>query len=93
MPDVNTTLWQEYIITTDLTIAFYQIPLSRNSMKYCGVITLFRCVRAYTRLFMDMPGSETVLEKLMCRILGDLLTEGKVAKIADDLYCRSNSYD
>jgi hypothetical protein len=29
----------------------------------------------------------TALEELMCRVLGDLLHEGVVAKIADDLYC------
>ena len=30
-----------------------------------------------------MPGSETALEELTCRVLGHLV----VAKIADDLYC------
>ena len=46
LPDVDTTLrtiaqWK-YIIVTDLTSAFYQIPLSKSSMKYCGVATPFR---------------------------------------------------
>ena len=41
MPDVDSTLrkiglWK-HIIATDLTNAFYQIPLSKASMKYCGV--------------------------------------------------------
>ncbi|KXJ10870.1 Transposon Ty3-G Gag-Pol polyprotein [Exaiptasia diaphana] len=36
---------------------------------------------------MGMPGSETALEEMMCRVLGDLIQEGCVAKIADDLYC------
>ena len=36
---------------------------------------------------MGIPGSEPALEELMCHILGDLLQEGCVAKIADDLYC------
>ena len=40
---------------------------------------------------MGMPGSETALEELMCRVLGDLLQEGVVAKLADDLYCGGNS--
>ncbi|MCG7866391.1 MAG: hypothetical protein JAY74_08440, partial [Candidatus Thiodiazotropha taylori] len=39
MPDVDSTLrtiaqWK-YIIQTDLTSAFYQIPLAKQSMKYC----------------------------------------------------------
>ncbi|XP_041374771.1 uncharacterized protein LOC121387650 [Gigantopelta aegis] len=40
---------------------------------------------------MGMPGSETALEELMCRVLGDLLTEGVVTKLADDLYCGGNT--
>ena len=40
-----------------------------------------------------MPGSETALEELNCRILGDLLQEGIVVKIADDLYCGADSAD
>ena len=95
LPDVDTTLrtivqWK-YIIVTDLTSAFYQIPLSKSSMKYCGVATPFRGIRAYTRCAMGMPGSETALEELMCRVLGDCLQDGIAAKLADDLYCGADS--
>ena len=75
------------IIQTDLTSAFYQIPLSKPSMKYCGVATPFRWVRIYTRCAMGMPGSETALEEHMCRVLGDCIQDGVVVKLADDLYC------
>ena len=97
MPNVDSTLrsiakWK-YLIATDLTSAFYQIPLSHESMKYCGVATPFRGVRVYTRCAMGMPGSETALEELMCRVLGDLLEKGVVAKLADDLYCGGNTVD
>ena len=56
LPDVDSTLrtiakWK-YIIVSDLTSAFYQIPLTKISMKYCGVATLFRGVRVYTRSAM-----------------------------------------
>ena len=95
LPDVNSTLQQigqwKYIICTDLSKAFYQIPLSKPSMKYCGVATPFRGVRVYTRCAMGMPGSETALEELMCRVLGHLLQNGSVAKLADDLYCGANT--
>ena len=40
---------------------------------------------------MGMPGSETALEEVMCRVLGSLLQDGSVAKIADDLYCSGNT--
>lgn len=95
MPDVDSTLRQiacwKYIVVSDLTSAFYQIPLAKESMKFCGVATPFRGVRVYTRCAMGMPGSETALEELMCRVLGDLLQDGVVAKLADDLYCGGNS--
>ena len=55
-------------------------------MKYCGVATPFKGLRVYTRAAMGMPGSEVALEELMCRVLGDLLQEGIVVKLADDLY-------
>lgn len=96
MPDVDSTLLKiacwKYIVVSDLSQAFYQIPLAKNSMKYCGVVTPFKGVRVYTRCAMGIPGSETALEELMCRVLGDLLQEGCVAKIADDLYCGGNSH-
>lgn len=97
LPDVDSTLrciaqWR-HIIVSDLTSAFYQIPLARESMKYCGVATPFRGVRVYARSAMGIPGSETALEELLCRVLGDLLQAGVVAKIADDLYCGGNSPD
>ncbi len=97
LPDVDSTLRQiaawKYIVTTDLTKAFYQIPLSLGSMKYCGVATPFRGIRVYARSAMGMPGSETALEELMSRVLGQLLKEGAVAKLADDLYCGGNTVE
>ncbi|KAK3103665.1 hypothetical protein FSP39_020858 [Pinctada imbricata] len=95
MPDVDSTLrkigqWK-FIVVTDLTKSFYQIPLSHDSMKYCGVVTPFKGIRVYTRCAMGMPGSETALEELTCRVLGDLLEEGIVTKLADDLYCGGNT--
>ena len=97
MPDVDGTLrliaqWK-YIVATDLTKAFYQIPLSKDSWKYCGVVTPFKGVRVYVRCAMGMPGSETALEELTCRVLGDLLEQGCVAKVADDLYCGAGTLE
>lgn len=34
-----------------------------------------------------MPGSETALEDLTRRVLGDLFEESIVVKLLDDLYC------
>ena len=45
----------------------------------------------YTRCAMGMPGSETALKELVNLVLGDLLQDGIVAKLADDLYCGADS--
>ena len=42
---------------------------------------------------MGMPGSETALEELMFRVLGNCIQDGIVAKLADDLYCGGNTLD
>ena len=42
---------------------------------------------------MGMPGSETALEEVMCCVLGELIEEGKVIKLADDLFCGGNTPD
>ena len=81
----------KFLIKTDLTKAYWQIPLSKESMKFCGIVTPFKGVRVYTRGAMGMPGTETALEELLSRILGDLITEGGVTKIADDLYVGASS--
>ena len=95
MPNVDTVLREigkwKYSVITDLLKSFYQIPLANSSMKCCGVATPFKGIRVYTRSAIGMPGSETCLEELMSRVLGDLIQEGCVAKIADDLYVGRNS--
>ena len=95
MPDVNSVLrhignWL-YMIVSDLTSAYWQMLLAKESMKYCGVATPFRGVRVYGRGAMGMPGTETALEELLSRVLGDQLMSGGVAKVADDLYVGGQS--
>ncbi len=80
-----------HIIKTDMTSQFFQLPMKRSSMKYLGVITPFKGIRVYTRAAMGMPGSTEHLDELMFRVLGDLIEEGCVMKIADDLYIGGNS--
>ncbi|KAL1265734.1 hypothetical protein QQF64_003761 [Cirrhinus molitorella] len=74
MPNVDATLrliaqWK-YIIATDLTKAFYQIPLSKSSMKYCGVVTPFKGVRVYAR--------KTVIAPVQTNILGWVWSQGTI---------------
>ena len=91
MPNVENTLrtigrWK-YVIKTDLKQAYFQIPLSQESKKYAGTASPFKGVRVFDRAAMGLPGSETALEELMNRVVGDLIMEGVAAKVADDCYC------
>lgn len=95
LPDVESTLrtiakWK-YIIVSDLTSEFHQIPLSKSSMKYCTWNYHPQGVRVYTPSAIGMPGSETALEELMCRVFGDCLKDGVANEIADDLYCGADT--
>ena len=95
MPTVDDTLrtiasWK-YMIKTDLRDSFYQIPLEKSSMKWCGTQTPFRGLRCYAVSAQGMPGSSETLEEMMCTILGHLIRQGCVAKIADDLYVGSHT--
>ena len=95
--DVESVLQQigqwKVIIKADLKWAYYQIPLSKCSMKYVGVVTPYKGTYVYKRSVMGLPGSEAALEEVMCRVLGDLIQAGVVVKLADDLYCGAQSVD
>lgn len=80
-----------YIIKTDMTKQFFQLPMTKSSMKYLGVITPYKGIRVYTRAAMGMPGSTEHLDELTSRIFGDMVEAGKVIKIADDLYAGADS--
>ena len=76
----------KYIIKTDMTKQFFQMPMTKSSLKYLGVMTPYKGVRVYTKAAMGMPGSTEHLDELSSRVLGHLVRSGKVIRIADDLY-------
>ena len=90
MPDVETTLRRiasfKYLIKTDMTQAYHQIKMKKESKKFCGVHTPFKGLLVYNVGSMGLPGVEVALEELTCLILGDMVKEGKVCKLADDLF-------
>ena len=95
MPDVETTLrhvagWG-YILKCDFKSSYWQLVLRRSSMKYCGVCSPMKGVYVYTRGAMGLPGTEVALEELTCRLFGHLVKQGKLAKIADDVFMGANS--
>ena len=81
----------DYIVVSDATTAYWQMVLSKDSMKFTGVVTPFKGVRVYGRGAMGMPGTESALEEMMYRVLGDQLADGGVTKVMDDLYCGGSS--
>ena len=83
----------KYMVKSDLTKSFYQIPVSKSSMKFLGTSTPFKGLRVYTRSAMGMPGSSEYLNELMSRVLGDFVQEGFVIIIADDIYVCGNTED
>ena len=85
LPNMDSTLralaqWK-YIICTDLCKAYHQIPLDKDSMKYCGISTPYKGTRVYLKAAMGMPGSETALEEVVCRVFGSLIQNNQAAKI------------
>lgn len=97
MPTVDSTLrtvseWK-YLISTDLRDAFYQIPLDKESMRWCATQTPYRGLRVYTVACQGLPGSSEWLEELLSLLLGSLIQEGWVAKVADDLYAGGHSLE
>ena len=83
----------KYMVKSDLTKSFFQIPVSKSSMKYLGTATPFKGLRVYTRSAMGMPGSSEYLHELMSRVLGDFVQEGFVILLADDIHVCGNTED
>ena len=81
----------KYMVKSDLTKSFFQIPIDKSSMQYLGTATPFKGLRVYTRAAMGMPGSSEYLQELMCRVLGDFVEEGFVVLIADDIHVCGNT--
>ena len=97
LPDMNSVLrwlaqWK-FIICTDLCKAYFQIPLDPKSMKYCGISTPFKGTRVYATAAMGMPGSETALEEVVCRVFGSLIQSDLAIKIADNLFTGGNTLE
>ena len=61
------------------------------SRKLCGVATPYQGVRGYCGAAIGMPGSESALEELMCKVIGKFIQQGQAAKLADNLYVGGNT--
>ena len=97
MPDADSTLRQiatwRYLIHADFKESYFQIPLKKSSMRYCGVVTPMRGVYVYQVGCMGLPGTEVALEELTSLLFGHMVKEGCVAKLADDLFIGGNTLE
>ena len=90
MPNVDKVLrdigqWK-FLVISDLLKSFYQIsigPLLHEILRGRNPIQRNSCLHP---LCHGHAWLRTCLEELMSRVLGDLIQEGCIAKIADDLY-------
>ena len=80
-----------WIITADISQAYHQIPLSKESLKYAGVSTPFKGSRVYTTAAMGMPGSEVALTELTAALFGQMQMDGQVEVLMDDIYIGADS--
>lgn len=95
LPSCETTIrrfsaWK-IVIKSDMSSAYYQLKMMLESKRYCGVHTPFKGIRVYNVGVMGLPGVESALEELTCLVLGDLVKEGRVCKLADDLFIGGNT--
>ena len=74
-----------------MTHAYWQIKMKKDSQKFCGVHTPFKGILVYNVGSMGLPGVESALEELTCLVLGDMVQEGSVCKLADDLIVGGNT--
>ena len=95
LPDVESTIRRlasfKYLIKADMSESYYQLEMHKNSKKYCGVHTPYKGVLVYNVGSMGLPGVEVALEELTCLIFGEMVKEGKVCKLADDLFIGGDS--
>ena len=70
---------------------FFQIPVSKSSAPYLGTVTPFKGLQVYMHSAVGMPASSEYLQELTSRVLGDLIQEGFVIVIGDDLYVCGNT--
>lgn len=75
-----------YIITTDLYSGFFQNHVSIEDSPWLGICTPFGGLRFLKRSGQGLIGQSEELDELLCKILCQEMQQGKVARIADDLY-------
>ena len=83
----------KFIIKTDLHQGFFQNHLHKDAQKWCGILTPFGGLRFFKRGIQGLINQSEELDELLANIFNDMLTKGKLVKLADDLFTGGNTVD
>ena len=81
----------KYIIKTDLKSAYYQMKMKTESMEWLGTNSPYKGMYVYARGAMGLRNMAEYLEEMVSRVFGDMIAEGIVDKVADDLQAGGNT--
>ena len=83
----------KFHIHADLFNSYFQIPIRKQDWQWLGVRTPFRGVRVLTRAGQGLLNSETELDELVSRVLGDEILKGFCYVERDDIIVGGDSID
>ena len=81
----------KYHIFADLHNSYFQIPINKKLWGYMAVTTPYRGIKLLTRAGQGLLNSDVHLDQLMCKVLGDELSQGIVEVARDDIQVGANS--
>ena len=76
----------KYIIKTDMYQGFFQNHMHRDAQRWCAILTPFGGMRFFKRGIQGLINQSEELDEMLANIFRTLLTEGILAKQADDLF-------
>ena len=83
----------KFHIHADLFNSYFQIPVRKQDWQWLGVRTPFRGVRVLTRAGQGLLNSETELDELVSRVLGDEILKGFCYVERDDIIVGGDTID
>ncbi len=83
----------KFHIHADLYNSYFQIPVQKQDWQWLGVRTPFRGVRVLTRAGQGLLNSETELDELVSRVLGNEILSGFCYVERDDIIVGGNTID
>merc|ERR1711989_238698 len=87
MGDCESGEWGHYSqpLLIDLYNAFFQNHISKDDQQWLGIMTPFSGLRVLTRSGQGLLGQSEELDKLMAKVLGKDIKEGRATKIQVDI--------